>query len=447
MSKPLALLLLGILACSAKGSTPSKADSGAGSGLGTGHLASGSIPHPCNLPGSVRRTATGVSTVPGGHTADGGSLPDVSYVGVPVGFCVHYFGNVGNARQIRFAPGGEAFVASPTAPTTSAGSYGQSAIVVLPDDDDDGVADANIEFLGGLPATQGLLFAGGYLYYQDSAKIMRVPYASGERTPSGASQVFADIGATYPPDPLHWPKALDMADDGTIYVANGGGNDDPCVAPTSPFLGGIFELGASGTVSPAVRGLRNPIAIRCPSGHDRCFALELAKDGTASEGGREKLFPIRKGDDWGFPCCATKNLAYAENGAATPPDCSGIAADIDSFFVGDTPFGLDFEPGAWPGMWGARVYVSMHGAAGTWTGARIVGIALDRATGLPLPGANYSIETTDTGEMSDFATGWDNVNQAHGRPTAVAFSVDGRLFLTNDSNGDIIWIAPDTLSP
>jgi glucose/arabinose dehydrogenase len=441
MSKLFALLLLGPLACSAKQS----ADSGTSSGSGVGSRVSGSILHPCNLPGSLQRTANGVTTVRGGHTAGGGALPDVGYVNVPVGFCVHYFGNVGNARQIRFAPSGEAFVASPTAPTTSAGSYGQSAIVVLPDDDDDGVADPSIEFLGDLPATQGLLFAGGYLYYQDSAKIMRVPYTRGDRAPSGASQVFADIGAIFPPDPVHWPKTLDVADDGTIYVGNGGSNDDPCVAPPWPFLGGIVELDGSGNVSPVVRGLRNPIAVRCSQGHDQCFALELVKDATASEGGREKLLPIRAGDDWGYPCCATKNLAYVDNGAPTPPDCSGVSADTDSFFVGDTPFGLDFEPGAWPGMWGGRVYIAMHGAAGTWTGARLVGIEMDSATGLPLPGANYSVETSDTGGMSDFATGWDNVNQTHGRPTAVAFSADGRLFLTNDTNGDIVWIAPNDL--
>ncbi len=445
MSKPLTCLLLGLLACSAKGSTPLRGDSGASSDSGLGGLVSGSILHPCNLPGSVRRTANGLATVPGGHDADGGTLPDVGYVNVPVGFCVHYFGNVGNARQIRFAPGGEAFVSSPTAPTTSAGSYGQSAILVLPDDDDDGIADRSIEFLGGLPATQGLLFAGGYFFYQDAAKIMSVAYSRGDRAPSGASEIFADIGATFTPDPVHWPKTLDMADDGTIYVGNGGSNGDLCVAPPWPFLGGILELDASGNVSPVVRGLRNPIAVRCSHGHNQCFALELVKDATASEGGREKLLPIRAGDDWGFPCCATKNLAYAENGASSPPDCSAISADVDSFFVGDTPFGLDFEPGAWPGMWNGRVYIAMHGAAGTWTGARLVSIAMDPTTGLPLPGANYSVETSDTGGLSDFATGWDNVNQSHGRPTAVAFSADGRLFLTNDTNGDIVWIAPNDL--
>jgi glucose/arabinose dehydrogenase len=44
--------------------------------------------------------------------------------------------------------------------------------------------------------------------------------------------------------------------------------------------------------------------------------------------------------------------------------------------------------------------------------------------------------------MIDFATGWDDGRFLNGRPAAVAFARDGRLFLGNDSNGQIIWIAP-----
>ena len=29
-----------------------------------------------------------------------------------------------------------------------------------------------------------------------------------------------------------------------------------------------------------------------------------------------------------------------------------------------------------------------------------------------------------------------------GRPTTLAFAPDGRLFIGNDTNGDIFWIAP-----
>jgi glucose/arabinose dehydrogenase len=410
----------------------------------------GSIAHPCSLPGSVVRTASGMTTVAGGKLPNNGALPDVGYIDVPIGFCVHYFGNVGNGRQIRFAPSGEAFVASPTAPTTSGGSGGESAIIVLPDDDNDGVADRNITFISNLVATQGLLFNGGYLYYQNGATIRRLPYVPGQRAPSGSDELVVDIGAYHHQDGLHWIKALDVADDGTIYVGNGGSQSDSCVQPPWPFLGGILKLDGTPGGAIVARGLRNPTAIRCARGHNQCFALELAKDYSASEAGREKLFPIRQGDDWGFPCCATQGVPYADApylsdaGKTMLADCSGIAPSDDSFLIGDTPFGLDFETGLWSGMWAGRVYIANHGAAGTWSGARLVAIAMDPTTGLPMPGTNY-MGGPDMGNLVDFATGWDTGQNQHGRPTAVAFSSDGRLFLTNDQTGDIVWIAPASL--
>ena len=44
--------------------------------------------------------------------------------------------------------------------------------------------------------------------------------------------------------------------------------------------------------------------------------------------------------------------------------------------------------------------------------------------------------------MKDFATGWDNGLNAHGRPASVAMSDDGRLFVGNDVNGDIFLGGP-----
>src|SRR5260370_26013388 len=180
----------------------------------------GWISHPCSLPGSVQFTNGGKVVVPGGTTGAMGCAmgsSDLSFLSVPLGFCAHYFGNVGNARQIRFAPGGELFVASPTASTTSGGPCGQNAIVVLADDNGDGLADAPITFLSGLPSTQGLLFANGYLYYQDRSQVMRVRYARGDRLPTGAPAKVADVGLSTVQDSLHWPNSIDVADDGTLY--------------------------------------------------------------------------------------------------------------------------------------------------------------------------------------------------------------------------------------
>jgi glucose/arabinose dehydrogenase len=384
----------------------------------------------CDLPGSVQHTAAGKVAVNGGSNLD-----KITFMELHPGFCVHYFGNVGNARQLRFAPGGELFVASPTTSTTGGGGGGRSAIVILSDDDRDGYAEVPIAFLTDLPSTQGLLFANGYFYYQDGQRILRRPYASGDRRPSTPFEVVATVDVYASAG--HWPKTLDQADDGTIFVGNGGDQGETC-DPLHPFHGGILKLDGSPGGRPISKGFRNPIAIRCQRGHNLCFAVELAMDYSAEYGGREKLVPIREGDDWGFPCCFTTDKP-APN-IIPAPDCSGVTSEDVSFLIGDTPFGVDFEPGRWPDPYAGAAFVPVHGAYGTWAGARLVSIIVDPATGLPRAGSN--LPRVSNGAMETFATGWEESGQTQGRPSSVAFSADGRLFLSNDNNGDIVWIAP-----
>jgi glucose/arabinose dehydrogenase len=236
---------------------------------------------------------------------------------------------------------------------------------------------------------------------------------------------------------LHWPKTLDVADDGTIYVTNGGDQGESCEA-SRPFHGGIVKLDGSAGGAQVTKGLRNPIGVRCERGRNLCFAVELAKDYSANVGGREKLIAIRQGDDWGYPCCATKDIPYRD---VTPQlDCSRVAAESGAFTIGGTPFDLDFERGNWPDPWRNRIFIPLHGAAGSWSGARLVAIATEAATGEAVLSSDLSGRSS--GGMEDFATGWDDHSFRHGRPTAVAFALDGRLFLSNDTNGEIIWIAP-----
>ena len=394
----------------------------------------------CDLPGSVQTTANGLVVVPGGPA----NASDLSFLHLPVGFCAHFFAKVGNTRQLRFAPGGELFVASPTRATTGGGPGGQAAIIVLPDDDHDGVADRAMTFLDRLPAarlpsTQGLLFTGGYLYYQDGTKIMRVPYAAGDRTPSGSSEQVADI-TIYVVDRTGRRRSTSPTT-GPSTSATAGTRIEPC-DPAHPFHGGILKLDGSPGGTPVAKGFRNPISLRCSRGHNLCFAVELTRDYTATQGGREKLVPIRQGDDWGFPCCATKDLPFPD---ITPvPDCSTVASEIDSFIVGDTPFDLDFEtgrvagaveqPGVCPAPWRVR---DLGGSPRRRHRPRS-----DHRGGA----ARARIWTaSSSGALAEFASGWDDGTLAHGRPAVVAFAPDGRLFLGNDNTGDIIWIAPASL--
>jgi glucose/arabinose dehydrogenase len=394
----------------------------------------------CELPGSWIHDATGVHVVPGGLDST-----DLSWLTLPQGFCAHHYAVVPNARQLRFAPGGELFVASPVLRTTGGARNGMSAIVVIPDDDADGLGDSILTFKDSLPATQGLLFTGGYLYYQDDKKIMREAYNSGQRADTGSSELVVDITLYH--SRLHWPKTLDVSDTGHIYVGNGGDQGEVCAQPM-PFHGGVLEIDGTPGGDPIVSGLRNPIDVKCHrDGKDHCFATELSLDFSASQGGREKLIPIHPGDNWGYPCCATAYFPYSgvmipcpQNPSnLCPPDCSTIVAETNSFIIGNTPFGFDFEDKQFPPPWDHRVLVALHGETGTWAGERIVAIATDPVTGLPLPSSNT--DGGNNGNLSDFATGWDDGTQSHGRPSDIVFSPDGRMFVANDNSGEILWIA------
>jgi glucose/arabinose dehydrogenase len=411
----------------------------------------------CDLPGSLVFDSGGTTQlVEGGK----GSAPSLEWLTLPAGFCAHYFGHVPTSRQIRFAPGGELFVASPATPTSGGAPTGLGSVVVLFDENHDGYADGDVFphadgsaqtltiFQSGLASTQGILFTPGFFYYQDTASsasgslgtaIKRIPYATGQRAASGTPEQIADITVYY--SFTHWPKTLDMADDGTIYVGNGGDQGEVCDSTQfpRPFAGGVLAIGGSNPPggTPIAQGFRNPIAVRCQKGHDLCFSIELALDGSEGSGGREKIVPIRMGDDWGFPCCATTNIPYDD--VSGTPNCSKVPTEPVAFEVGETPFGLDFEPGLWPAPFTSDIIVALHGEVGSWVGARVVAIPT-QSNGMPVPTSDLS-----SSSFTSLATGWDDGMLDHGRPAAVTFSSDGRAFIANDVTGDIFWIAPSGL--
>jgi hypothetical protein len=86
--------------------------------------------------------------------------------------------------------------------------------------------------------------------------------------------------------------------------------------------------------------------------------------------------------------------------------------------------------------------VALHGVVGSYVGSRVVGIALDPSTGVPLPSSDLEAGTSGAPNLLDFVTGWDDGQQNHGRATAVTFGPDGRMYVGDDTKGEIFWVAP-----
>lgn len=373
---------------------------------------------------------------------------DTDALTVPQGFCARefYAPRVIEARVIRFAPNGDLFLAAPSMATPGGAAQGPGAILVLPDDNRDGVADAALTFAGGSPATadcksieadpnnlacvHGLTFSGDYLYYTRSDEVRRIRYTKGDRKAAGASEVVASLGGSGVTE-MRWTHTLDQGNDGQLYVSRGRFESSGQCNALQMSYGAVFSLDLSKPlpVSPAVvaEGFRNPMYLRFGARANELYAAELSGDSWGGIGGREKLAVVQPGGRWGYPCCVGKGMPAP----GSTESCNDIGQELLSIPLNDTPFGMDFEPGNFPAPYTKGLFVALHGAFGQpWKGTALSWMPTD-AMGRP------------TGPVTEFATGWSS--NFPGRATDVAFAPDGRMFVIDDTQGRIFWIAPRTL--
>lgn len=381
--------------------------------------------------------------------------PPAPGLSVPPEFCIREFTTapVTEARVMRFAPNGDLFLAAPTMNTPGGAGGGAGAILVLPDDNGDGVADSVLTFAGGSPRSggsncaglevdpanlacvHGLVFSGGYLYFTRSDEVRRVPYTQGARAaPPGPSELVATLGGAGIND-IRWTHTLEQTKDGSLWVSRGRFDSSTC-STTEMQSGAIFALNVQGNatlpVTPELvaNGFRNPMYLRCSPAHcGDCYANELSGDGWDGVGGREKLVLLeKKGESWGYPCCVQRGVAAPAAGLA---DCSKVGLELVAIPLHDTPFGFDFDRGAFPGDYKHGVFAALHGVVTSFGGSGVVWMRTDPLSLRP------------TGETTMFVHGF---GKPIGRATDVTFAPDGRMFIADDTSGKIYWVAPKTLA-
>lgn len=359
---------------------------------------------------------------------DAGVAPDGSFcqlgntvpgVPAPAGFCVRRFAQLSEARTLLLAPNSDLFVGAPSMPAPGGAAGGPGEIVVLADDDGDGVAEAHV-FASGLPDVHGLALGDGYLYFTTRTTIWRTPYAVGQRQETGPRE---DMGM--PPSfgtGGRWTHGLARSVGGQLYTSRG----EYSSCGTSP--GGEISQVSMGSATTVATGFRNPMYIRCHPRDELCAATELGEDLTP--GAREKLVVLRPQTDYGYPCCYTTASSAPNAPAGT---CDAIEPEDAMFPLSDTPFGLDWERGLWPAPYMDALFVALHGSfysSPRWQGARIVFARVDPQTRVPIE------------EWRDFLLGFGPQGSPLERPSDVLFAPDGRLFFADDQGGAVYWMAP-----
>jgi glucose/arabinose dehydrogenase len=350
---------------------------------------------------------------------------DVLGVTPPAGFCMKYFAQVGEARSLSIAPNGDVFVGAPSRPTSGGATGGPGAIMVLSDDNHDGIGEQTL-FADTLSDVHAVVVSGNYIYFTTQDTVFRTPYTVGQRMETdgkredlGLPEKFGNGG--------RWTHGLARSVGGNLITSRG--EYGQCGVQSG---GEISSVGAAGQLTTIATGFRNPMYVRCHHKDEVCAATELGEDLTT--GAREKLIMLRPGTNYGYPCCHTMSIPANSNMGTT--DCADTTVEDRSFVLQDTPFGLDWERGLWAPPHKNALFVALHGSAYSgpaWQGARIVYAAVDPQTHAPVE------------EWKDFLLDWGFGGTPLERPADVAFAPDGRLFIADDTGGRVFWLAPTTL--
>jgi glucose/arabinose dehydrogenase len=384
-------------------------------------FAAASLAAACSSPAVQPAPMDAAPPIPGTYCARGMNVPGVS---PPQGFCLKHYAQVGEARSLALAPNGDLFVGAPSQATSGGATGGPGAVIVLSDDDKDGLAEQSV-FAGDIDDVHAVAVGGGSVYFTTKNEVWSTPYTPGQRKETPGARQGLGLPTSYGGGG-RWTHGLARSAGGTLVTSRG-----EYAQCTPAALGGdVSTIGAGGALTVVARGFRNPMYVRCHAKDEVCAAMELGED--TRPGAREKMVMLQTGaaPSYGFPCCFTKDKLASEVFGAT---CDQVAKEDAEFPLAETPFGFDWEHGVWGAPYAGAVFVALHGSAyssPSWQGARIVYAKTDPVTHAPIE------------EWQDFLGGFGPNGSVLERPSDVTFTPEGIMYFADDHGGRVFWMAP-----
>jgi glucose/arabinose dehydrogenase len=367
---------------------------------------------------------------------------------VPPGFTLNtYFPALDEPRLMTVGPDGHLYVAE----------RGAGAVVRLPDNDGDGVADGREAVAEALSQPHGLEWFEGSLYVAVSDRILRMSdeNGDGDMMEDGEQATVTD---NIPAGGVHTSRTLHFGPDGKLYVAAGSSsninvetdrrraaisrfNIDGSIPEDNPFADDPEE-----TRRPVwAEGLRNSVDfLFLPDG--RLWANHNGSDGMGDDLPPEEIvIEVTPGGHYGWPYCYTPVLGVVPPGAQEVrdervevdqrlSDCSAATPALFTDLAHQAPLGMvHYDHTTFPAEYQGNLYIAYHGSWNS-TMARDCRVQMVVVQdGMPV-------------ESRPFVTGFrDSESQqcgnAWGRPAGVAIGANGELFISDDQNGNIYRVA------
>lgn len=409
-------------------------------------------PSPNNSYGANPQLPAPQGGLPTIHTARVIGWPANAAPRAPAGFMVtRYAEALEHPRFIYTLPNGDVLVAeSSTQPSSgggvqdwiqnavqrNAGALAQSAnkIVMLRDDNHDGVVDSHYDFATDLNQPFGMVLVGDYFYVANTDSVMRFRYTPGAVRVPGRGDIILRLPHREG-DNGHWTRTLAASADGLkLYVSVGSSSNiaDHGMADERG-RAAIWEFNPDGSGAHIyASGLRNAAGLEFDPRTNDLWASVNERDMLGDNLVPDYMTHVVQGGFYGWP------YSYWGRHVDTrvqPQNPALVATALTpDFALGahTASLGLHFYRGAaLPEHYREGAFVGQHGS---WNRSQFVGykvVFVPFANGRP------------TGAIEDFLTGFLNArNEAQGRPVGVGEDSTGALLVADDV-GNIVWrVAP-----
>lgn len=357
--------------------------------------------------------------------------PDTINLNLPKGFEINIYAKLNvMPRMMAFDTEGNLFVSSSKA----------NQIIMLSDNNHDGLAEPPVIVSNELDAPNGLTFLGNTLLVANQNGVVKLTKEN--NTWSKPSALISNLASGG-----HTVKTIKIGPDNHLYI-NVGSSCNVCIEsdPTRATIlrytlegkpaGALSIVGQHSSLPPIwAKGLRNAQGFAWHPVTGEMFATNNGADmRSATKGGQindelppEHINQISRGKHYGWPHC-WGNQVTDPNFAGPENFCQQTTPPAITLTSHSTPIGITFLNNShFPSEFKQDAIVALHGS---WNREQLSGYKL----------VHIKFHDGKPIEAVDFVTGWLNNNKAWGRPVDVAVGPDGALYVSDDRSGYIYRI-------
>ncbi|WP_066558038.1 PQQ-dependent sugar dehydrogenase [Croceicoccus bisphenolivorans] len=311
-----------------------------------------------------------------------------------------------------------------------AGVPSANRIILLRDGDGDGVAETRSVLLSGLNSPFGMVAHDGKLYVANTDALVSFPFEPGQVKIEAEATKLMDL----PGGGGHWARNIVLSpDEEHLYISVGSAsNIGESGMDKEAGRAAIHEFDiASGTHRLYGSGIRNPTGLAFNPDSGELWTTVNERDMMGSDGPPDYLTNVPIGVHYGWPWIYWR-FEYDGRVEAPMPQYLQEYVRYPEYSLGAhvAPLGLVFADGGKLGeKFASGAFVARHGS---WnrkpvSGYDVVFVGFDDR-GNPL-------EQLPVPVLTGFLDGNDD---AHGRPTMLAWDQTGALLVSDDTGG-IIW--------